>query len=130
MKNSLLPAWMLAVLVATPASAHHSLAAYETSNYRTVQGTVKEFFWGNPHSTLTLAVEEPSGETTDWIFEGGSPGRLARGGFDERTIVSGDDVIVSYHRNRDNSIGGFFLAVTKENGDIFSLPRFHGLRKE
>ena len=130
MKNTFLRAWLLILIIASPAHAHHSLAAYETSSYRTVTGTVKEFTWSNPHTWLTLVVEDESGEEIDWEFEGGNPGRLQRGGFAENTIASGDHITVSYHRKLDNSIGGFFLAVTKDDGEQFALPRFRGLREE
>jgi len=76
MKHSPLVIWFLLALIVTPASAHHSLAAYETSGYRTIEGTAKEFFWGNPHTNLILITEEAPGEFTEWVFEGGSPGRL------------------------------------------------------
>ncbi len=130
MKYSLARMLFGMIPIATPAAAHHSLAAYEISSYRTIEGTVKEFLWSNPHTSLVLIADGAPGEIKEWTFEGGSPGRLGRGGFSENIIVPGDTIKVSYHRNRDDSIGGFFLAVPKSNGELYSLPRFNRLREE
>ena len=43
---------------ALPASAHHSLAAYNMGTYKTVEGTVKSFQWMNPHAKLSLVFTD------------------------------------------------------------------------
>ena len=49
------PSHMLAVLALgwmATASAHHSNAAYDVDHLRTIEGTVKEVNWTNPHITF------------------------------------------------------------------------------
>src|SRR5258706_10354441 len=96
-------------LGAMPASAHHSLAAYVMSTYRTVDGTVKTFQWTNPHAKMTLVVPAANDGSQEWSFEGGSIGRLISGGFIREAVAPGDKITVGYHPRRDRGIGGGFL---------------------
>src|SRR5258706_4437385 len=83
-------------LGAMPASAHHSLAAYVMSTYRTVDGTVKTFQWTNPHAKMTLVVPTANGGAQEWNFEGGSIGRLISRGFIKEASSPGDKITVAY----------------------------------
>jgi hypothetical protein len=120
----------LVFLVPASAHAHHSLSAYDTTYYRTIQGTVKEFHWVNPHTSIVLNVADADGSESEWYFEGGSLGRLVQGGFSEDMFVAGDRIRVSYNPNRDDSPGGFFLAVTTKDGVLHALPRYYSLDPE
>jgi hypothetical protein len=121
---------ILAVLAfgAAPAFAHHSLAAYDRSSYKTVAGTVKAFEWTNPHARLVLVVAGASGPA-EWEFEGGSVGRLVSGGFVRDAVAAGDKITVAYNPKRDGRIGGFFVAVTTADGKTYSLERFKTLKR-
>lgn len=112
-----------------PVSAHHSLSPYVMSTYRTIDGTVKNFEWANPHARLALLVPGANGSSTLWDFEGGSIGRLMSGGFTKETIHVGDKLTVSYSPRRNNSIGGFFLAVTTADGTTYAIDRFKQVRR-
>jgi hypothetical protein len=114
-------------LGAIPTAAHHSLAAYIMSSYRTVDGTVKKFEWTNPHAKLTLVVADASG-SKEWSFEGGSIGRLVSGGFIREAVAPGDKITVAYNPRRDRGIGGFFIAVTTAGGTTYSIDRFKQLQ--
>ena len=114
---------------AFPASAHHSLSPYVMSSYRTIDGTVKNFEFANPHARLALLVPGAYGSSTLWDFEGGSIGRLTSGGFTKDTIHVGDKLTVSYSPRRNNSIGGFFLAVTTADGTTYAIDRFKQLKR-
>ena len=116
-------------LLALPASAHHSLSPYVMSTYRTIDGTVKSFEFANPHARLALLVPGANGSSTLWDFEGGSIGRMMTGGFTKDTIRVGDKITVSYSPRRNNSIGGFFLAVRTEDGTTYAIDRFKQLKR-
>lgn len=128
MKKAILLVLAFATFGASPALAHHSLAYYDTSSYRTVEGTVKSFEWSNPHTSLTLLVENEPGVVEEWTFEGGNPGRLNMSNFPRNAVAAGEKITVSYNANRDGSNGGFFLAVTKADGTLYALRRFRRLR--
>src|SRR5258706_10293010 len=110
-------------LGAMPASAHHSLAAYVMSTYRTVDGTVKTFQWTNPHAKMTLVVPTANGGSQEWSFEGGSIGRLVSGGFLKEAVAPGDKITVAYNPRRDRVIGGVFLSGNTAHGENHSNHR-------
>ena len=63
MKTALIAAGA-AVLIAAPAVAHHSAAMFDSAKEVTLQGTVKEFQFTNPHSWIQLNVADPTGKVT------------------------------------------------------------------
>jgi len=128
MKRSFAIAAMCVVSWTLPASAHHSLAAYNMGTYKTVEGTVKSFQWMNPHAKLSLVVVNGAGRTTQWEFEGGSIGRLTNGGFVKDAFGPGDKIKVAYNPRRDGSTAGFFIAVTTSGGRTFAIDRFKQLK--
>src|SRR5258706_7148854 len=110
-------------LGAMPALAHHSLAAYVMSTYRTVDGTVKTFQWTNPHAKMTLVVPSANGGSQEWSFEGGSIGRLVSGGFVKEAVAPGDKITVAYNPRRDRVICGVFISVTNPDWESCSNYR-------
>ncbi|HXJ03445.1 MAG TPA: DUF6152 family protein [Micropepsaceae bacterium] len=130
MKTPFVMAAICAVLGSAPASAHHSLAAYTLTSYRTIEGTVKSFEWTNPHAKLTVAVADSGGHSVNWEFEGSSVGRLHSDGFKKDLVMPGDKIKVAFNPRRDNGAGGFFIAVTTANGKTYSVDRFRDLNGE
>ena len=66
-----------AAACATSALAHHSFAMFDAEKTITLQGTVKEFEWVNPHSWLRINVnDEKTGKAALWALELSSPSRL------------------------------------------------------
>jgi hypothetical protein len=118
----------IVTLLATPATAHHSLAPYAMAQLKTVVGTVKRWDWSNPHVRLNLLVADGKGGTTEWEFEGGSVSRLTTGGFVRDAVAPGDRITVSYNPRRDGTIGGFFVALTTANGTTYNVDRFRALQ--
>jgi hypothetical protein len=71
---------LIAIAVGTfiaPAIAHHSFAMFDDTKTVTLQGTVKEFEWVNPHSWLRVTVsDEKTGKPAVWALELSSQSRL------------------------------------------------------
>lgn len=61
------------LLLATPLSAHHSDAGLDMSSIVTVDGTVTEFAWRNPHIYIEVETTDEQGESVRWEFQMGVP---------------------------------------------------------
>jgi Family of unknown function (DUF6152) len=98
--------------VAAHAFAHHGTAVnYDMTKTITIVGTVTEFHWRNPHSTLFLDVQDDAGAVVNYAIELPSPTLLARGelGWTRRTFKPGDHVEFKAHPSRTGApiaVGG------------------------
>jgi hypothetical protein len=101
---------------AAPAFAHHSFAMFDATKTVTLQGTVKEFEWTNPHSWLRLYVNDASGKPVLWALELSSPARLTTMGMHADSVHAGDKVSVTFHPMKDGTRGGQFMEATLPGG--------------
>jgi hypothetical protein len=96
MRNSKIHQTGMAVvlLVTSPAFAHHSFAMFDNEKTVTLEGTVKEFQWTNPHSWVQLMVTDPAtGKAVEWSIEAGSPNGLERQGWTRHAAKEGGSLI-------------------------------------
>ena len=103
--------------VAVPALAHHSFAMFDAEQTVTMQGTVKEFEWTNPHSWLHIMVSDAAtGQQGVWALELSSPARLKRMGMSADSVKPGDAISVTFHPLKDGARGGQFLQAVLPDG--------------
>lgn len=100
------------------ALAHHSGAAFNRSETRTIEGTVEEWRWSNPHSWLRIKVAGEGDAVVEWNFEATSSALLARQGWRRTSFESGEKVSVHYNPLRDDGVGGNLVGVTKADGTV------------
>lgn len=113
MRNKILSVAAAAVVFgAIPAAAHHSFAMFDQKKIMTLQGTVRQFQWTNPHAFIEL--EAPGGQ--HWSIELNSPNNLKRQGWTRVSLKAGDQVTVRMNPLRDGSHGGLFLDVKLPGG--------------
>lgn len=97
--------------------AHHAAAGIDRTKTVTIEGTVKQFKWGNPHSWLEIEVPRAAGGGTDlWNLEMTSPAFLVRAGWKATTIKAGDKVKATARPFRNGDPGGLFVSVTLPDG--------------
>src|ERR1700761_2553388 len=70
----------LLVLLVGRVDAHHSGAMFDRAKTVTLQGTVKEFLFTNPHCWVRLLVPEKGGKVIEWDIEASAPTRLVKWG--------------------------------------------------
>jgi hypothetical protein len=105
-------------LFAIPALAHHSFAMFDAEKSKTLDGTVKEFQWTNPHSWILMTVNNAEGKAEQWAIEMGGPAGLARQGWVPKTLTPGMKVKTVIHPLRDGTNGGQFMAITLPDGTL------------
>jgi hypothetical protein len=113
-----------ALLAAMPVAAHHSFAMFDQKKIMTLEGTVHEFQWTNPHAFIELDVPG-GGKTTRWSIELNSPNNLKRQGWNRTALKAGDKVTLRMSPLRDGHPGGLFLDVRLSNGKVLDsgLPK-------
>lgn len=110
---------VLGVTVGTTAAwAHHSFNAYDMSRTLKVDGTIKEFRWGAPHSAMVLVYKDKKGASTQMTLISASPLAFSKQGFAPRDFRKGDKVQVTYHPNVNGKPGGVLATLTM-NGRTF-----------
>jgi len=110
--------WLTLAALPAAAVAHHSYAMFDLSRTVTLQGTIKDFQWTNPHSWIWIDVTAADGKPEQWGIEGMSPNYLARRGWSKHTLNPGDKVSVVIHPLKGADHGGSFLSVTLADGTV------------
>jgi Family of unknown function (DUF6152) len=114
---------VLAVLMVSPAIAHHNMTAVFDFNDRvTVAGTMTTMDWRNPHTYFTVEVKGAGGAIEDWKIEGPSPSffRVREVGKADFEASVGKSVTVEISRARDKSRFGLIRTFTLSNGKVVS----------
>lgn len=94
-------------------SAHHSFAMFDSSKTISIEGTVKDFAWKNPHVIIWVATPAKDGKPEGlWSVETTSPGNLTRAGWSRRTFNPGDRVKLDIRPLRNGETGGQFVRAT------------------
>jgi hypothetical protein len=94
----------VALFAALPVLAHHSYAAFDSTQTRTLTGTVNSLQWGNPHVGLKILVKpDDGGKPQEWNIETHSPAILMRYGWTKSSLKYGDHVNVVCNPMKDGS---------------------------
>src|SRR5215471_4987779 len=110
--------FVIAVLISNSAYAHHSAAGIDRTKSVTVEGTVKAFKWGNPHSWLEVEVANSKRCSDVWNFEMNPPAYLVRSGWKSTSVKAGDKVKVTGRPFMNGEPGGIFVSVTLADGQV------------
>jgi len=116
MRFRTLPRLLAFFLVAAIAFAHHSSVMFDRDSEITLKATVKEFFFINPHCSVTVTVTGDNGKATDWSFEAASVQGMVRAGWRKSTIKPGDSVTIVGHPLRNGEHGAQLVRVTLSDG--------------
>ncbi len=100
-----------AALAAGPSLAHHSFAMFDMTKDVSLEGTVKEFQWTNPHSWVQVVVQDPAGKDVEWSIELGGPSNLFHKGWTRNSIKPGDKIAMVIHPLRNGAAGGAMVSV-------------------
>jgi uncharacterized protein DUF6152 len=107
-----LPAFCL-VISGAPLLAHHAISAiYDSSKRVSVEGTVREFQFINPHPLLIINVSD-GGTTLEWRLEMDNRYELIDEGMKADTLKPGDRVVASGSLSRTNPQGMYLMRLDR-----------------
>ena len=105
--------------------AHHSLAGvYDMKKDMELSGAVDSVKFVNPHGSLTVAVTNPDGSTTNWVLTLGSATALAQRGIGKtgpNALHTGDKITVKFLPAKDGSPLGFLKTVIMPDGRVIQI---------
>lgn len=110
--------------IAIPAMAHHGTGtSYDLSKPITLQGTVTEFHYANPHPQLFFDVTDDKGGVTHWSAEFyPNPSQLQQGGWGKRrseaALMAGTKITITLAPSRAGTQVGAILKLLNEKGDV------------
>lgn len=110
----------VSAFASAPASAHHSIAAFEFFA-TTMEGAVVAYKYKNPNCILLLKVPEKNGNAVIWHLEGDAPALVDRAGFGPDTFRPGDRLKLQVQPLKNEKPGGFWSIrmVIMKNGHEF-----------
>jgi hypothetical protein len=100
--------WLPAIL-----AAHHGLAVFDSANPITLQGTVTEFHFTNPHCIVDFDVND-KGQVVKWQGEMTSPLHLK--GWTPTSLEPGDTITVTGYRAKTGALYLWILRLDSSNG--------------
>jgi uncharacterized protein DUF6152 len=107
-----------ALLAAIPLFAHHGgTSLYDISKQVTLDGTVTEFLWSNPHVEISFDAKDDSGKATHWILEASSPPVMVSHGWSRKSLQTGDVIKVTFNPAKSSANVGRLIKLIKANGE-------------
>ena len=103
-------------LTSVAVAAHHGAATFDTAAEMTVQGTVTEWIWGNPHCFLKFDVKAPDGTVKNWAIETGNIADSSKRGYSRRAFKAGDAVTVTLQPAKSGAPVGRLRRVVMADG--------------
>jgi Family of unknown function (DUF6152) len=112
---------LVLLLITTPLIAHHGTnISYDHTKPTTMEATVTEFVWQNPHSQLYFDVKTANG-VEKWAGELGSPGTLAKAGnWTRRTLKPGDQIKLTLFPSKAGTRVGVVTKIEKDGQVIMN----------
>ena len=105
----------------TAAYAHHSYSAtYDVSQKVTLEGKLVQFVFKNPHSFVTVQVQDKTGAMQRWSVEWSGTGQLSNQGVTRETLKPGDEVVVLGNPSRVRGEYKALMVSLKRPGDGFT----------
>jgi hypothetical protein len=105
--------------------AHHSLAGvYDMRKDAEASGALTKIQLSNPHGSLTVAVKNADGTTTDWVMTTGSATSLAQRGIGRsgpNAFTIGETITVKFLPARNGSPLGFLKTVVRADGRVVQI---------
>lgn len=113
---------LVCVSMTTSALAHHSQTQFDLSKTISVEGTLSEIAWSNPHTFFDLQGRDiETGQTQSWGIEGPSPLMMEKAGINKNMLTVGEKVTIVGNPRKDGKPEMLLQAVTLSDGRSISV---------
>ena len=109
-----------ALVIGAPVFGHHSDAGLDMNSMVTLEGTITEFNWRNPHVYFTMETTDERGQPVEWALQMASTITVSRMGWTRDSLSPGDRVIVQAHAAQDGRPYGLMQSIEKEGGNALA----------
>jgi hypothetical protein len=106
------------LILSVPAFAHHGNASYDYEKTVTLQGTVTQWLWSNPHCLLKFDVKDDKGTVQHWVTETSSPVDMLRIGWSSNVVKPGDSITIDVMPSKNGVPVGRIRQVTLSDGTV------------
>jgi len=109
--------FLAGLLTTGAAPAHHGRGAtYDVDKLITIEGTVTEWAWRNPHVVLYVDVKDADGKVVNWALESQNVSSLSRLGMSRRSFLPGQEISVKFNPSRAGAPVGVIRRVYDNTG--------------
>jgi len=116
MKRSAL-AFLVLFVSSVPLLGHHGRgASYDNNKIQTIEGTVTEWAWRNPHCALYVDVTGPDGKVINWGFESQSVGSLSKLHMTRKSFEPGQKLKIIFNPSRGGAPVGVIRKIYDTSG--------------
>jgi Family of unknown function (DUF6152) len=119
--------WLMSavmICLVLPAAAHHGTGtSYDLSHPITLQGSVTEFHYANPHPQLFFDVTDDKGNVAHWSAEFyPNPAQLVQGGWGKRrseaALAPGAKITITLAPSRAGTKVGAILKLLNDKDEV------------
>jgi len=115
---------VIGLSVSAPLFAHHGGTTLYTDRSVTLTGTVKTWYWSNPHCLLAVTVTGDDGTVVDWITELQAPNTISPLGFRKDLFKPGDEVTITLQPTKNDRPNGRLTRVVLADGTVLDPTNF------
>ncbi len=110
-----------ALVLASPASGHHSNASMNRDSVLAFEGTITQYNWRNPHVYFIVETTDERGEQVEWTIQTDSTNIRARRGWTRDSLASGDRVALRAYPAKDGRQYALLISIEKEGGVVLRM---------
>ena len=100
------------------AMGHHGWAEFDEKAEITMEGTVTDFHYVNPHCVVEFDVKDEKGRAQKWQGEFSNPGVLSRKGWNAASLEAGEKLKITGHPARNGVLALHVTKILSATGEV------------
>lgn len=109
---------LASLLLPVSVRAHHGWQEFDEKTEVTVQGTVTDFHYVNPHCVVEFDVKDDKGHIQKWQGEFSNPGVLSRRGWNAAYLETGDKLTITGHPAKNAVLALHVTRILSASGEV------------